>query len=147
MSEENKAVAARMPLEVFSEGKLEVIDEVISPEFTEHGTPQLPDQPPGREGVKVIAAAVRQAFPDLNNTINRVVAEGDLVVQHVTSSGTMRGEFAGMPPSGKQATWDAIHIARFRDGKIVDHWVVQDQLGMLQQLGFIPAPGAAKTAG
>ena len=147
MSEENKAVAARMPLEVFSQGKLEVIDEVIDAEMTDHEPPQLPGQPPGREGVKVLAGAVRQAFPDLNITIRHAVAEGDLVVQHITTSGTMRGEFAGMPPSGKQATWDSIHIARFRDGKVFEHWVVQDQLGMLQQLGFIPAPGAAETAG
>ena len=147
MSEENKAAAARIPLEVFSQGKLEVIDEVISAEMTDHGPPQLPGQPPGREGVRVLAAAVRQAFPDLNMTISHEVAEGDLVVQHVTTSGTMRGEFAGMPPSGKQATWDSIHIARFRDGKVVEHWVVQDQLGMLQQLGFIAVPGAAETTG
>jgi predicted ester cyclase len=59
----------------------------------------------------------------------------------------MRGEFAGMAPSGKQATWDAIHIGRVRDGKIVEHWMVQDELGMLQQLGFLPARGAAETAG
>ena len=64
----------------------------------------------------------------------------------VTSKGTMQGEFAGMPPSGKQAIWDAVHITRVRDGKLVEHWVVQDQLGMLQQLGFVAAPGAAETA-
>jgi len=145
MSEENKAVAARMPLEVFNQGNLDVIDEVISPEFTDHALP-LPGAPSGRDGVKVYAAAVRQAFPDLHNTINHVIAEGDLVAMHVTSKGTMQGEFAGMPPSGKQAIWDAVHITRIRDGKLVEHWVVQDQLGMLQQLGFVAAPGAAETA-
>ncbi|MGZ4427004.1 MAG: ester cyclase [Nocardioidaceae bacterium] len=52
-----------------------------------------------------------------------------------------------MPPSGKQATWDSVHIGRVRDGKVTEHWVVQDQLGMLQQLGFVPARGEAKTTG
>ena len=146
MSEENKAMIRRIALEVFSEGKLEVIDEVVSPDFVDHAR-EMPGMPAGREGVKVYAEAVRRAFPDLQNTIKHVVAEGDLVVQHVSSTGTMRGEFAGMAPSGKQATWDAIHIGRVRDGKVVEHWMVQDELGMLQQLGFLPARGAAETAG
>jgi predicted ester cyclase len=97
-----------------------------------------PGLPSGPEGVKALAAAARNAFPDLNVTINRSISEGDIVVLHVTNSGTMKGEFAGMPASGKHATWESIHIDRIVDGKVVEHWVVQDQLGMLQQLGFIP---------
>ena len=71
------------------------------------------------------------------------MAEGDLVVAHAKSTGTMKGEFVGMPPSGKTATWEAIHITRIKNDKIVEHWQVQDQLGMLQQLGFMPRPEAA----
>ena len=145
MSEETKALAARMPLEVFVQGKLDVVDEVLAPGFTDHGAP--PGQPPGREGVKMFAAAVRQAFPDLDITIQRAAAEGDLVFLHITASGTMKGELGGMPPSGKHATWDAVHIDRIHDGQVVEHWVVQDQLGMLQQLGFVPTPGEPETAG
>lgn len=146
MSDENKTLAARLPLEVFGRGDLDVVDEVLAPDFIDHG-PARPGIPPGRDGVKIFAAAARNAFPDLHNTIDHAVAEGDFVVLHVRSTGTMQGEFGGMPPSGKQATWEAVHIERFRDGKIVEHWTVQDQLGMLQQLGFLPAPGAAETAG
>lgn len=146
VSEDRKTLAARMPLEVFGQGKFEVVDEVLAPDFIDHNPPQ-PGMPTGREGVKAFAAAARKAFPDLKNTINHTVEEGDLVVLHISSSATMKGEFAGMPPSGKQATWDAVHIERFRDDKIVEHWTVQDRLGMLQQLGFIPAPEAAETAG
>ena len=146
MSEQNKAVVGRIALEVFSEGKLELLDELIAPDFIEHGQ-EIPGMPAGRDGVRFYAEAVRGAFPDLQNTIKQAIAEGDLVVQHVTSTGTMRGEFAGMPPSGKQATWDSIHIGRVRDGKVTEHWVVQDQLGMLEQLGFAPARGEAKTTG
>jgi steroid delta-isomerase-like uncharacterized protein len=140
MFEGNKAVAARMPLEVFAQGKVEVIDEVIAPDFIDH-TPQS-GQPPGLDGVKVLATAARQAFPDLEITINQAIAEGDFVVLHTTNSATMKGEFAGMPASGKHATWDAVHMSRIDGGKIVEHWVIQDQLGMLQQLGFMPPPGA-----
>lgn len=141
MSDKNKALAARIPLEAFNEGKLEVIDEVIADNSIDHGEPP-PGIPAGNEGTKLLIKALRSAFPDFKITINRQVAEGDLVVQHVSTTGTMRGEFAGMPPSGKTATWEAIHITRVRDGKIVEHWQVQDQLGMLQQLGFIPAQEA-----
>jgi len=140
MSEELKELAARMPLEVFNQGRIEIIDEVVHPDFVDHGTP-LPGISPDREGLKAMVTAMRQAFPDLHNTLKHVVAEGDVVAQHVTTTGTMLGEMAGMPPSGKQATWDAVHIVRFQDGKVAEHWVVMDQLGMLQQLGFVQVPG------
>ena len=94
--------------------------------------------PEGREGVRALLTVIHATFPDLEITVNRAVADGDLVVVHVTNSATMTGDFAGMPASGKQ-TWDAIHIDRVSDGKVAEHWVVQDQLGMLQQLGFVPA--------
>jgi steroid delta-isomerase-like uncharacterized protein len=142
MSEKNKALAARIPLEAFNQGKLEVIDEVVADNSIDHGE-LPPGLPPGREGVKLFVKAMRKAFPDLKIKIDRQVAEGDLVVQHVSTTATMKGEFAGMPPSGKTATWEAIHITRIKDGKVVEHWQVQDQLGMLQQLGFVPKPETA----
>ncbi len=58
----------------------------------------------------------------------------------------MRGDFMGMKATGKSATWDAVHIARVRDGKVAEHWAVQDQLGMLQRLGLAPAPPMARAA-
>ena len=144
MSESNKALAARMPLEVFGQGRTEVIDEVVAPDFVDHG--ELPPGiPPGHEGLKLLVEATRSAFPDLTITIDHAIAEGDFVVQHVINSGTMKGDFAGMPASGKHATWEAVHIARIVGGKIVEHWDVQDQLGMLQQLGFLPPPGAGRS--
>jgi steroid delta-isomerase-like uncharacterized protein len=142
MSEENKALAARIPLEAFNEGKLEVIDELIPDDSIDHA-PAPPGMPSGKEGLKILVTALRSAFPDLKIKIELEVAEGDLVAAYGTTTGTMKGEFAGMPPSGKTATWDAIHITRIRDGKIVEHWAVQDQLGMLQKLGFMPVPEGA----
>ena len=84
---------------------------------------------------------LRGAFPDLHVKVEDQIAEGDRVVLRITSSGTMKGEFAGMPPSGKSATWAGVHIVRFATGKQVEHWGVNDQLSMLQQLGFAQAPG------
>jgi steroid delta-isomerase-like uncharacterized protein len=142
MSEQNKAIDARITLEAFNQGRVEVIDEVISADFVDHS--QLaPGMPSGREGVKALVKALRSAFPDFKVTIERQIAEGDLVVHHISATGTMKGDFAGMPASGKRASWEAIHISRFANGKAVEHWSVQDQLGMLQQLGFVPMPEAA----
>jgi len=142
MSEQNKAIDARIALEAFNQGRVEVIDQVISADFIDHS--QLPPGvPPGREGVKALVKALRSAFPDFKVKIERQIAEGDLVVQHISATGTMKGDFAGMPASGKRATWEAIHISRLANGKVVEHWSVQDQLGMLQQLGFAPRPEAA----
>jgi predicted ester cyclase len=115
---------------------------VIADNSVDHGE-LPPGMPPGKEGVKLFVKALRSAFPDLKITLGLQVAEGDLVVQQATTTGTMKGAFAGMPPSGKKATWEAIHITRIKGDKIVEHWAVQDQLGMLQQLGFIPTPEAA----
>jgi steroid delta-isomerase-like uncharacterized protein len=142
MSDKNKALAARIPLEAFNQGKLEVIDEVIADNSIDHDS-MPPGFPPGKEGLKLLAKSLRSAFPDFKITIDLQVAEGDLVVAHAKSTGTMKGEFGGMPPSGKTATWEAIHITRIKNDKIVEHWSVQDQLGMLQQLGFMPRPEAA----
>jgi steroid delta-isomerase-like uncharacterized protein len=92
---------------------------------------------------KAFTQAFRAAFPDLHYTIDDMLAEGDKVVVHATVSGTHQGAFMGMPATGKSATWSEIHIARMNDGKVVEHWVNQDRMGMLQQLGLIPAPKGA----
>jgi steroid delta-isomerase-like uncharacterized protein len=101
---------------------------------------------PDAEGAKAFFGMFRSAFPDLHATIDDELAEGDRVVQRRTTSGTMRGDFMGMPASGKQAAWSGIHIIRLVDGKLVEHWSVVDMLGMLAQLGFAQGPGASSGA-
>lgn len=138
-SQENKVSARRYIDEVLNRGNLAVIDELAGLNFVTHSAP--PGVPADREGQKAFVTMLRAAFPDLHYTIDDVVAEGDRVVQRATAHGTMRGDFQGMPASGKEATWSEIHIVRFADGKAVEHWGVVDQLGMLAQLGFAQAPG------
>ena len=137
--EANKASARRFVDEVINRGNFAVLDELSGPNFVDHTAP--PGVPPTTEGTKVFFSMLRAAFPDLHATIEDQVAEGDRVVQRVTTHGTMRGAFQGMPASGKEATWSGIHITRYADGKVVEHWGVVDQLGMLAQLGFAQAPG------
>jgi steroid delta-isomerase-like uncharacterized protein len=137
--EKNKTAALRIPLEVFNKGNVNVADEVMAADYIEHA-PVPPGLPPGVAGFKLFIPAFRAAFPDFQFTVDDVIAEGDKVVVRLTAQGTQKGEFAGLPASGKQATWSEIHICDMANGKLVEHWVVQDRLGMMQQLGFIPVP-------
>jgi len=137
--EKNKTTALRIPLEVFNKGNVNVADEVMAADYIEHA-PVPPGLPPGVAGFKLFIPAFRVAFPDFQFTVDDVIAEGDKVVVRLTAQGTQKGEFAGLPASGKQATWSEIHICDMANGKLVEHWVVQDRLGMMQQLGFIPVP-------
>ena len=137
-SEQNKAIARRIPVEVFSQGRLEVVDEILAPDFTEH-IALPPGVPGGREGVKAVASALRKGFPDITYRVDLQIAEGDLVAAYVTVSGTHKGEVFGMPATGKHAEWAETHIVKLANGKITEHWGVVDQLGMLRQLGLAPA--------
>jgi steroid delta-isomerase-like uncharacterized protein len=139
-AEENKAIYHRWAQEVFNRGDLSVVDELIDPSFVDRA-PALPGQAPGAEGVKQVFTLYRTAFPDIQATIEDLIAEGDKVVARLTVRGTHPGELQGIPATGKQATITAIDIVRIANGKFVEHWAQYDQLGMMQQIGAIPTPG------
>src|SRR2546426_12664613 len=110
MSEQNKAIDARIALEAFNQGRVEVIDQVITADFVDHS--QLPaGVPPGGEGVKALVKALRSAFPDFKVKIERQIAEGVLVVQHTSATGPVKGDFAGVPADGQRAPWGEVHIS------------------------------------
>ena len=140
-AEQNKAIMRRIPLEVFEQGRLEVVDEIVAPDAVEHGTPP-PGIPEGRAGIKAMASALRKGFPDIKYKIDHQIAEGDFVASYLTVSGTHKGEIFGMPATGKRATWAEAHFVKVVNGKMTEHWGVSDQLGMLRQLGLAPAPQA-----
>jgi predicted ester cyclase len=144
MSEDIKALFRRIPEEVVCRGRLDLIDQLIAADVREHGD-LPPGVPPGREGLRAIATALRAAFPDLTCTIDLQVAEGDLLASKITYSGTMQGPLWGNPPTGKRATWTESHFIRARDGKATDHWGDVDVLAMLRQLGLAPMPPVAAT--
>jgi predicted ester cyclase len=145
MSLDPKAVELRIPLEILNEGKIDVIDEVMAPDMIEH-MPPAPGVPTGIEGFKIFVRAFRAAFPDLHYDVVVHFGEGDLVTAVAQASGTMKGDFAGMPATGKKATWTEIHVSRVVNGKVVEHWGVVDQMAMLTQLGLMPgAPAGAAT--
>ncbi len=129
----------RIPLEILNQGKLQLIDELFAPEYVER-SPQA-GVAPTREGYKQFVTSLRTAFPDLRYTIDDSIEAGDKFVTRLTASGTMRGDFAGMPATGKHATWTEIHIMRVTSEHVVEHWGLVQELGMMVQLGVIPAPG------
>lgn len=136
--EENKAIA-KQAVEAINAGDFSRLESLVTADGADHAVP--PGMPPTRDSAIQFLTMFRGAFPDLKYTLEDVIAEGDRVVQRATARGTMKGDFLGMPATGKSATWGEIHIVRVKDGKIVEHWASVDQLGMLQQLGLAPVPG------
>lgn len=142
-TEQNKALVRRLE-EVFNRGNISLVDELFAPDFVEHE--ELPPGiPPGREAVKQLTTMFRSAFPDFKATIDDIVAEGDKVVIRQTWSGTHKGEFMGVPPTGKSVSFGVIDIVRIAGGKLVEHWGQMDMMGMMQQLGAIPTPGQGES--
>ncbi len=140
--EENKAIVRRWMEEVWNEGKLEALDELIGPDYVLHGAAD-PDLPRGPEGAKQLTAAFRTAFPDLQGTIEDLIAEGERVVCRWTARATHGGEFAGIPATHRPVTFSGIEIVRIADGRIAEGWDEVDVAGILQQIGGLPVPGAA----
>ena len=129
----------RIPLEILNQGKLQLIDELYAPDYRDRSV--QPGMAPTREGFKQFVTSLRTAFPDLHYTIDDSIESGDKFVTRLTASGTMRGEFAGMPATNKHATWTEFHIVRVNNDLVVEHWGLVQELGMMVQLGVIPAPG------
>jgi steroid delta-isomerase-like uncharacterized protein len=116
------------------------VDEIFDPDVRA-GTP-MPIEATGPEGVKNVWATLHQAFPDLHISIEDLIAEQDKVVTRERITGTHRGNYMGLPATGKQVAYNEILIARFADGRIAEYWGVVDVLSLMKQLGAIPAaPG------
>lgn len=140
MSNDNKALMRRVYDEVINGGNVALIDELVAADFIEHE--EFPGLAGGREGMKQFFTMMRTAFPDLRMAVDDLIAEGDKVVARTTMSGTHKGEFMGMDPSGKQFRVSAIDVIRFADGKAVEHWGLTDAAAMMEQIGAIPAAGS-----
>jgi steroid delta-isomerase-like uncharacterized protein len=140
-TEENKALVRRFDEEVWGKGNLAVADELLATNFVLHAPP--PEVAPDLEGYKQWVSTARTAFPDLQTTIEDMIAEGDKVVTRWTVRGTHKGEIMGIAPTGKQVTMTGISIDRIEGGKIVEEWNEMDMLGMMQQLGAVPPPKQA----
>ncbi|MGA8545269.1 MAG: ester cyclase [Mycobacterium sp.] len=112
-----------------------MIDELVEPDALIR-TP-VPLDVTGAEALKHVWAVLLAAFPDLHLTVEDMIAEGDKVVVRNTVTGTHRGEYMGLPPTGKSVTYNEIFIFRFVNGRIAETWGVVDVLSQMKQLGVI----------
>lgn len=136
--QKNKDVVLRFIEQVQNQHNLAALDALLSPDFVDwSGT----TDPPNREGTKAFFTLMFSAFPDMHFTIRQQLAEGDQVMTHKTFHGTHQGSFLGIPPTGKQVSFDVIDILTVSEDRISEHWTVSDLLSLMQQLGAVPAPG------
>lgn len=126
----------------FSGRDISVVDELIDETCVEHQR----GLKPGREGAKETIRTLHTWFSEFHLGVESIAADGDMVWARNTGSGVNTGSVMGHPPTGKPMSIDVIDIVRFKDGKIVEHWGVADQLGMMLQLGLVarPEPAAAR---
>jgi predicted ester cyclase len=140
-TERNKAVVRRF-FEAFEADDEAALNEVLAPDLVaySHGAPGPQNREVHVQGIRGWNAA----FSDTRFTIDEQIAEGDKVATRVSMRSVhSRGDFQGLPPTGKEITNDAVTIERIRDGKIVERRVTSDWLGMMQQLGLLPPPQPA----
>lgn len=136
---ENRAIGRRVLIELWSQGKLEVADELYAPDYVDHvGRGPEPERVAGPEGIKRAVTMFRAAFPDLNYGIGAELAEGDLVMTRFFAQGTHLGPFLGAPPTGRKVSYSGMDLNRIKGGKIVESWVNYDALALLQQVGLVP---------
>jgi predicted ester cyclase len=121
-----------------NDGQLDALSEdVLSPEYRVHlnSAPDL-----DRSSALGLNKGFLAAFPGLHHAIEDQFADGDRVVTRIVVRGTHQGDLMGLAPTGKDVAFNAIYIHRIDEGRIAEQWVVSDGLGMMQQLGAIPAP-------
>ena len=137
-TEQNKAVVRRVFEELVNKGNMSAADELLAADYVNH---DMPAPAPGAEGFKLIIGMFRTAFPDITVTLDDALAEGDRVVTRGVFTGTHKGEFMGIPATGKKVAVKYLDIWRLENGKCKENWVQMDMLGLMQQLGVVPTPG------
>ena len=137
MTQDNSAIVRRFVDEVINQGKMGSAEEFVWEDVVEQVP--LPGQGPGLEGLKDVLRGMRSAFPDIDFSIKEQVCEGDKVVSRFEWTGTHKAEFMGVPATGRQVRVSGVVIDRFEAGRIKDTRILMDALGLMMQLGALPA--------
>ena len=138
-SETTRGLLTRFVDEVLNGHDLDrALDDLVVEDFVEHNP--LPGQGPGRAGLRDVLAGMNAAFPDIHWDVQDTVVEGERIATFSHWSGTHRGAFMGIPPTGRRVTVEAWTLDRYHDGRLTESRIIMDVLGLLTQLGAIPAP-------
>lgn len=139
VSSERASLVRRFLVDAYSEGNLDLLDAIVAEDYVDRNAP--PGTAPGRDGVRNLMAYFRGAFPDFHFSIEETIEEGDKIAVRYTVSGTHLGELFGIPPTGKTVSVGGISIYRVAGDRLQEAWVQYDALGLMQQLGAVPADG------
>ncbi|WP_380680232.1 ester cyclase [Salinigranum sp. GCM10025319] len=139
-TEENKRIARRYPEEVATGRNVDLIDELETEDFVEHGP--FGQETRGPNADKERMREFLAAFPDFEATVEDVIAEGDTVAMRVRLRGTHEGEFMGIEPTGRSFEVQNMVFTRIRDGKVAERWIQPDTFALMQQLGVVELPAA-----
>lgn len=141
--ETNKQLVRRLHEEVWNEGNMDIVDELLAEDYLEHN-PIVPDEIRGREAYKENVSAFREAFSGFEIIPEDVIAEGDIVVFRHSGQGTHDGEFMGIEPTGNTFEISGVVAHRIVNDQIAEAWVNVDALGLLMQLGAVTPPEAGR---
>jgi steroid delta-isomerase-like uncharacterized protein len=137
--ENNKAIIQQMYTELFNQGNLSLAEKLFAADYIDHEAP--PGQPNrGPEGTRQVVMMLHDAFPDVSFQVEELIAEGESVAARVTWTGTHQGNYLGIAPTGRAVQQKQMRILRLRNGQLVENQGVRDDLGLMQQLGALPAP-------
>lgn len=139
MTDQNTALADRFHMDIFQAGRLDVADEIVAPGFVIHAPGYPPEWTQGPEGTKQLAAAIIEGIPDRRIAHHETIAEGDLVMVRWSMTGTHGGELMGVPATGRPIDVTGFDLFRVENGKLAECWQNWDQLGLMQQIGAVPA--------
>ncbi len=139
-----KEKARRIWEEVFPAGDSEALAELLAVDGIDHQA--RPGESQGLEGAIWTMHWLRRVFSNQRWEIHQVIGEGDTVVVHATHHARHTGELMGIPATGRDVAYDYVHIVRFQDGKVVEHWGVRDDATLMRQLGVVPERSASAAA-
>ncbi|MFN0094702.1 MAG: ester cyclase [Dehalococcoidia bacterium] len=131
----NKPAARRILEDEISNANFAITEELVHPDFYDHTNP--PELAKGIAGHQGIIRVFKAAFPDLKWTVDDILEDGDKVVVRTTANATHNGDFFGVPATGRHVCFSGVHIMRFQDGKLIEHWGSNDDLGLFRQLGVV----------
>jgi steroid delta-isomerase-like uncharacterized protein len=138
-SDQNKNLIQQLFGEAMNGRNLALVDNLIAPGFINHG---IPDAKPGPEGFKAVIQQFLDAFPDMGINVEQIIAEGDVVATRGYWTGTNKGSFMGLPPTGKQVRVEYSDFWKIKDDKCIENWVQMDIAGLMQQFSGMSATSA-----